>query len=200
MMRKCLIVGFSLLIFIVFAGQAQTTMMDNFKKAGEELLAKSNKELLKEKKKIDNYVKEMPKDSYISAKELRKLSKMINKFAEKKGELNEKLRIFSLSTSIEIDPRYTKIINVYRSYFKDHEEYIRKFFIGVSGHNVNVEDVRKDFVFGVVMLIIFFFVCIFMFHFFSKKANIFETILWSFLIYVSSFLFLSVGFLSIVLP
>lgn len=125
-----------LLVSIVYAGTNQ-----NFQKAGEELLKKSNNLLIAKEKEINSYIKRMTKDGYVSFLELAKLSRMIKKFTKTKKKLDKRLKIFGLKTNIELNPHYKKIIKIYSKGTKDNDqEDIRKFFVSISGKDIKVED------------------------------------------------------------
>lgn len=116
---------------------------DNFRKAGQEVLAEKERLLVERKTLIEEFVEMTLADGVATGKEMLILNKLVDDFWKVKREANRSLKFYGLQTSTVLLSGLDGAVKNYYEYdgFFRNDDYgnTRAYFVRLIGHDVVVE-------------------------------------------------------------
>ena len=153
MKKVTVIVGMMIIVWVFGPTFGKETYEnENFKKAGQQALAVREAELKRLAQEINDYIHKIAKDGRATGKEMSILEEKVAQFDEKKEEANTHLKIYDLSTKIDLKPEIRKLVSEYENHFvwkRDAKGEVRKLFARLTGRDLVIQS-RIDWILLVV--------------------------------------------------
>lgn len=154
-MKKVTVIVGMMMIFGVFGPifGNETYENENFKKAGQQALAAREAELKRLAQEINDYIHKIAEDGRATSREMLILERKVAQFDKKKKNADKDLKIYGLTTQIELKPEIRKLVSEYENHFvwkRDEKGEVRKLFACLTGRDLVIES-RIDWILLVVL-------------------------------------------------
>lgn len=160
-MKKAMFLVVLAVLLVSLFGWAAPVLADdgeNFRRAGQKVLAEKEQILLGKKVAIETFVTQIAEDRVVTGDEMIALNKAIDDFARAKVEADSYLKFYNLSTKTALEKELVDVVKQY--YVHDsifwHDRYgkTRGYFVGLTAHDVIVEKSGPIILWGQIILMI----------------------------------------------
>lgn len=141
-MKRFLLVVLGVVVLMMALSPVLVANDENFDRAGQKLLAESDKLLAQKEAEIEEFLDQAAEDGIITRNEMLSLRNLLRSFRKTKSDLDERLKFYDLATTVSPEEELFQATNSYFEHGvrkRDSSQLLRQYFARRTGEDVLVE-------------------------------------------------------------